>query len=43
MGHVETGMAFNPPDDLSLGITRVLIDVPVQFIYASFGLTWRFK
>jgi hypothetical protein len=45
MGYVELGMVYCPSEnlDLSLGITRDVMDGPVQSTSASFGLTWRFK
>lgn len=45
MGYVELGVVYSPSEDLdlSLGITRDVMDGPVQSTSASFGLTWRFR
>jgi hypothetical protein len=45
MGYVELGAVYSPSEnfDISFGITRDLMDGPVQSTAASFGLTWRFR
>lgn len=45
MGYVELGAVYSPSEDLDFGfgITRDVMDGPVQSTSASFGLTWRFK
>jgi hypothetical protein len=45
MGFVELGAIYSPSTDLdlSLGISRDVMDGAAQTRYASFGLTWRFK
>lgn len=45
MGYVELGVVYSPTEDfdLSLGITRDMMDGAVSTTSASFGLTWRFR
>ncbi len=44
MGYVELGLIHSPAEnlDLSLGVTRELLDGPVSTTTATLGLTWRF-
>jgi hypothetical protein len=45
MGYLELGLVYSPSDDLdlSLGVTRELMDGTVSTTTATLGLTWRFR